>query len=58
MIFVSRPEKNVLIHGELTETNKALCFFLEGELFYVSMFSFQSLMIKACKKSKTMICHV
>ena len=58
MIFVSRPEKNVLIHGELTETNKALCFFLErGVILRFDVF-FPIIDDKSLQKSKTLICHV
>ena len=48
-----KRQKTCLIHGELTGANKLLCVSSQkGELFKLSTFSFQSLMLKLTKKLK------
>ena len=49
--FARSDEENFLIHGELTETNKALDTFLLriGKQFKFSAFSFRPLMLKLTK---------
>ena len=52
MTALARTDKeNFLIHGELTETNKALLFFSElgSNLNIFSAFSFNPLMLKLTK---------
>ena len=50
--FAKGDKENFLIHGELTETNKALLFFfsvLGSNLNIFSAFSFNPLMLKLTK---------
>ena len=58
LIALKKRQKNSLDHGELTETNKALRFFLEGIVISTSDVFFKTIDAKALKKIKTMICHV
>ena len=55
---VEEATKNSLVHGEFTETNKALRFFLEGIVISTFDVFFKTIDAKALKKIKTMICHV
>ena len=54
---VEEATKNSLVHGEFTETNKALRFFLEGIVISTFDVFFKTIDAKALKKIKTMICH-
>ena len=48
-----KRQKNCLIHSELAEANKGLCFFSETFNIFFSIID-----AKAYKKIKTRICHV
>ena len=58
LIALKKRPKNSLVHGELTETNKALRFFLEGIVISTFDVFFKTIDATVLKKIKTMICHV